>query len=145
MDSGARSISSVRRKAVWGSAVRLGIATLLAAATSSCGDMVRQGTGSSYLIIQSLEGASGAETEEFGGTLFSDVVTVVNSVPSVFADNGRVTLVLGMKDPALLPVQLEGLEELVDDLRIVRLPEAGHFAPWEAPYEVADALQDFLA
>jgi pimeloyl-ACP methyl ester carboxylesterase len=54
-------------------------------------------------------------------------------------------VVWGMKDPALLPVQLEGLEELVDDLRIVRLPEAGHFAPWEAPDEVADALQDFLA
>jgi pimeloyl-ACP methyl ester carboxylesterase len=55
------------------------------------------------------------------------------------------TLVIwGMRDPALLPVQLEGLDKLVDDLRIVQLPEAGHFAPWEAPEDVAAALRDFL-
>ncbi len=56
------------------------------------------------------------------------------------------TLVIwGMKDSALLPIQLEGLDELVDDLRIVRLPDVGHFAPWEAGEQVAAALQDFLA
>jgi pimeloyl-ACP methyl ester carboxylesterase len=56
------------------------------------------------------------------------------------------TLVIwGMKDPALLPIQLEGLGELVDDLTVVELPNAGHFAPWEAGEEVADALRDFLA
>ena len=54
-------------------------------------------------------------------------------------------VVWGMRDPALLPIQLEGLEELVDDLTIVKLPHAGHFAPWEAPAEVASALRDFLA
>ena len=56
------------------------------------------------------------------------------------------TLVIwGMKDSALLPIQLDGLDELVDDLTIVRLPDAGHFAPWEAPDEVAAALEPFLA
>lgn len=56
------------------------------------------------------------------------------------------TLVIwGMRDAALLPVQLDGLDELVEDLRIVRLPDAGHFAPWEAPDEVAAALEPFLA
>ena len=56
------------------------------------------------------------------------------------------TLVIwGMKDAALLPVQLDGLDELVEDLRIVRLPDAGHFAPWEAPDDVAAALEPFLA
>ena len=54
-------------------------------------------------------------------------------------------VVWGMQDTALLPIQLEGLEELIEDLRIERLPEAGHFAPWEAPDEVANALRDFLA
>ena len=54
-------------------------------------------------------------------------------------------VVWGMKDAALLPVQLEGLEELVDDLRIERLPDAGHFAPWEAGDEVAALLEAFLA
>jgi pimeloyl-ACP methyl ester carboxylesterase len=56
------------------------------------------------------------------------------------------TLVIwGMKDAALLPIQLDGLDELVDDLAIVRLPDAGHFAPWEAGPEVAAALEPFLA
>ena len=56
------------------------------------------------------------------------------------------TLVIwGMKDAALLPLQLEGLEELVDDLSVERLPNAGHFAPWEAGDAVADALGPFLA
>jgi pimeloyl-ACP methyl ester carboxylesterase len=51
----------------------------------------------------------------------------------------------GMKDAALLPIQLDGLDQLIDDLTIVRLPDAGHFAPWEAPDEVARALEPFLA
>ena len=56
------------------------------------------------------------------------------------------TLVIwGMQDKALLPVQLEGLDKLVDDLTIVRLADVGHFAPWEAGGEVAAALQPFLA
>jgi len=56
------------------------------------------------------------------------------------------TLVIwGMRDAALLPVQLEGLEDLVDDLSIERLPGVGHFAPWEAGEEVAAALGPFLA
>ena len=56
------------------------------------------------------------------------------------------TLVIwAMRDKALLPVQLEGLDLLVDDLRIVRLPDSGHFAPWEAPEPVAGALAQFLS
>jgi pimeloyl-ACP methyl ester carboxylesterase len=56
------------------------------------------------------------------------------------------TLVIwGMKDMALLPLQLDGLEQLVEDLTIVRLPHVGHFAPWEAPNDIADALKPFLA
>jgi pimeloyl-ACP methyl ester carboxylesterase len=56
------------------------------------------------------------------------------------------TLVIwGMKDAALLPVQLDGLDEVIENLTIVRLPDAGHFAPWEAPDAVVDALEPFLA
>jgi pimeloyl-ACP methyl ester carboxylesterase len=44
-----------------------------------------------------------------------------------------------------LPLQLDGLDKLVDDLSVVRLPETGHFAPWEAGNEVAAALEPFLA
>jgi pimeloyl-ACP methyl ester carboxylesterase len=54
-------------------------------------------------------------------------------------------VVWGMRDSALLPVQLEELEHLVRDLRIVRVPDAGHFVPWEKPEAVAAALRPFLA
>jgi pimeloyl-ACP methyl ester carboxylesterase len=53
-------------------------------------------------------------------------------------------VVWGMKDRALLPVQLDGLDRLVADLTIKRLTDAGHFAPWEAPDAVASALGAFL-
>jgi pimeloyl-ACP methyl ester carboxylesterase len=56
------------------------------------------------------------------------------------------TLVIwSLEDKALLPVQLDGLEEVVDHLSIVRLPQVGHFAPWEAPDAVVAALRPFLA
>ena len=55
------------------------------------------------------------------------------------------TLVIwGMKDSALLPLQLDGLEELVDDVQIERVADAGHFIPWESPDAVAASLRPFL-
>lgn len=98
MTRSARSVHEVPwRKAVWGSG-RLLAAMSIAAATVSCGEMAREGTASSYVIIQALEAASGAEPEEFGGTLLSDVITVVDNVPTIFNDVGRVTFALAMKD-----------------------------------------------
>jgi hypothetical protein len=73
----------------------LGLALIAASCTAS----VREGTGTSFLIIQQLEAAPGAEPTDFGGTLNSDVVTVVEDVPTVFNDVARVVLALGLKDP----------------------------------------------
>jgi pimeloyl-ACP methyl ester carboxylesterase len=56
-----------------------------------------------------------------------------------------VLVVWGLKDPALLPVQLDGLDELVKDLRLVTSPTAGHFITWEEPGTVTSAIRDFLA
>lgn len=54
------------------------------------------------------------------------------------------TLVIwGMKDFALLPVQLE-LNELVPDLTIVRIEDGGHFVPWEKPEAVTAAMREWL-
>lgn len=56
------------------------------------------------------------------------------------------TLVIwGMRDSALLPLQLEGLDRLVEELTIERIADAGHFAPWEAPDKIVAALGPFLA
>lgn len=55
-----------------------------------------------------------------------------------------VQVVWGMRDIALLPVQLAGLDELVPDLRVTRIEDAGHFAPWEAPDTVNAAIAGFL-
>jgi pimeloyl-ACP methyl ester carboxylesterase len=66
---------------------------------------------------------------------------VLGAFPSIHIPT---LVVWGMKDKALLPVQLEGLDRLVEDLRVVRIPDAGHFVPWEKPHAVAEALRPFL-
>lgn len=71
----------------------------LAVASASCGSTVRQGTGTSFLVLSKLEAASGADPQKFSGLLQSDVETKVKGIPSVFGDTGRVTLRLGLKDP----------------------------------------------
>lgn len=88
-----------RTKAVWGSRfLALGLAMGIALSTS-CGDVVRQGTGGSFLIVSSMDAAPGAEPTDFGNTLLSDVITVVDDSPTFFNDVGRVTFRLGLKDP----------------------------------------------
>ena len=51
----------------------------------------------------------------------------------------------GLRDRALLPVQLESLHEMVDDLALAATPDAGHFIPWEHPAFVIAAIRDFIA
>ena len=56
-----------------------------------------------------------------------------------------VRVLWGLDDKALLPVQLDGIGEVGDDVEVFPLPGVGHFAPWEAPDQVAAALAPFLA
>jgi pimeloyl-ACP methyl ester carboxylesterase len=53
-------------------------------------------------------------------------------------------VVWAMRDTALLPVQLGGLYELVEELTIVQVADAGHFIPWEKPGPVLRAIEDFM-
>ena len=55
-----------------------------------------------------------------------------------------VQIIWGLDDRALLPVQLDGIGEVGDDVEVVPLTGVGHFAPWQAPDKVADALAPFL-
>ncbi|HET9640778.1 MAG TPA: alpha/beta hydrolase [Allosphingosinicella sp.] len=54
-------------------------------------------------------------------------------------------VVWGLKDTALLPVQLDGLHDLIEDLRVVTSPGASHFITWEEPGTVTSAIRDFMA
>lgn len=84
-------------KVVWGARIRLAAVVMMALAATSCGDLV-PGRGSSYLIMDALRGSSGADPATFSETVSSDVITVVDGVPTVFEDPGQVTLRLAMKD-----------------------------------------------
>lgn len=55
-----------------------------------------------------------------------------------------VLVIWGMKDVALLPSQLDGLDQVVPDLTVVRVEDAGHFVPWEKPQAVTAAIRDWL-
>ena len=56
------------------------------------------------------------------------------------------TLVIwAMDDFALPPANLEGMDELIEDLTIVQVPGVGHFVQWEAPQAFNAALDSFLA
>ncbi len=72
--------------------------------TTSCGDKVLQGRGSSYLVVSLLQAASGAKPATFSTFLESDVVTNVKGTgttlfPTVYEDLGQVALSMAMKDP----------------------------------------------
>ncbi|HUF25110.1 MAG TPA: hypothetical protein VMN81_13345 [Vicinamibacterales bacterium] len=66
-----------------------------AAGAAACTSTVRQGTGNSYLIIDSLRGFSGATGADTGTRLNSDVITK----DGVIADGGLVAFRVGLKDP----------------------------------------------
>jgi epoxide hydrolase 4 len=55
------------------------------------------------------------------------------------------TLVLwGMRDPVLLPVQLQGLEAYVPHVRVVRIDDADHYPMRSHPTLVNQTIRDFL-
>ena len=77
------------------------IAALLAAAVvplTSCTATQMDGESVSYLIVDSLRAASGADPQAFEGVLNSDVMTE----GGVVEDPGSVTLRLALKDPGTI-------------------------------------------
>ena len=95
-------------------------ALALTLATVSCTDSVTQGTGSSFLIVQQLTAASGAEPDDFGGTLFSDVVNMNDDgTTSTFADFGQVAqgqceVAQGADEDALDGIRPHDLEKALE-------------------------------
>jgi hypothetical protein len=87
-----------RRKAVWGSSMKIVVALAMSLAAlmalTSCSDAVRTGQSSSYLILQSMGG--GASNTP---VVQSDVFNSTPPPGSVLQDNGTATIQVSLKDP----------------------------------------------
>ena len=68
----------------------------------------------------------------------------LNLAPADFMVRVPTLVVWGMRDQALLPANLDGLEACVPDLRIERLPEATHWVMHEEPERLNRLIRDFL-
>lgn len=74
-----------------------------------------------------------------------DVVETTEFLQKPFPQLNIPTLIIwGMKDPALLSCQLQGIDAFVPDVTIVPIKGAGHFSPWEAPDAVTQAIREWL-
>lgn len=75
---------------------------VLGLTTAGCGDMAQQGRSPVQLVILGLQGASGADPDEFGSFVQSDVETIVTRddvpVATIFPDLGQVTMQIVLKD-----------------------------------------------
>ncbi len=79
-------------------------------------------------------------------TFAHDAPPNATSGPAAAGDVVRApTLVVwGQDDPALVAANADGLDRWVPDLRVARVPGAGHFVQADAPAAVNDALCGFL-
>jgi len=76
------------------------------AGTVSCGQVARTGRSPAFLVIDTMEAASGAKPGEFGVPLLSDVQTLVKQtiagveqqVPTIYNDLGQASIRLMLKD-----------------------------------------------
>lgn len=66
------------------------------------------------------------------------------AVPPIPALTIPTLVIWALDDIALPPANLDGLEDAVTDLTVVRVPGCGHFVPWEAPAAVNSAMDAFL-
>lgn len=86
---------------------QLAASAMLTVLATACSDRARSDRSPAFLVMELLEAASGAQPQEFGNFLNSDVETIVErqindravEVPSVFGDPGRATFRLGLKNP----------------------------------------------
>jgi hypothetical protein len=82
------------------------VLTVGSATASGCGEAVRSGRSPVVLVVNRLEGASGADPAKLSSVLHSDVETLVErsqggeqtSVSTLFADYGQAELRLALKD-----------------------------------------------
>jgi hypothetical protein len=127
-------------------------AVTLLAGVVSCGDVARMGRAPVIVVVDSMQAASGAQPEEMGGFLLSDVQTLVDEtvggeqvqVPVIFNDLAEATLRIIPKDAgtgavALAPSQWNAVT--INRYRIVYLRADGRNTPGvDVPYPVDGAV-----
>ena len=67
----------------------------------------------------------------------------LNLDPAMFTVRVPTLILWGERDNALLPVLLDGIEEVVPDVRIQRIPAGSHWVVHEFPDVVNRAIRDF--
>jgi hypothetical protein len=72
-----------------------------ALSAAGCGEFVRESRSPSQLVIAALEGASGADPSNFGNTVSSDVLTIVDDRATIFNDVGQVTFRIMLRDQGI--------------------------------------------
>jgi hypothetical protein len=124
----------------------------LALLSTACGDVVQQGRGSSQAVLAALEGAAGVTPDKFGGTLSSDVLTMVKKtavggggqilVPTVFSDIGRVTVSVAMKNTTSPAAPSPGPNDVTfNRYRVVYVRADGRNTPGvDVPYPFDSAV-----
>jgi pimeloyl-ACP methyl ester carboxylesterase len=65
--------------------------------------------------------------------------------PAAFRVQVPTLVIWGERDEALLPGNLDGLEQHVEPLQVVRIPEGSHWVVHEQPERVAGLIRTFLA
>jgi hypothetical protein len=115
----------------------LGLAALVAASVS-CGDAVRQGSSPVFLVIDLLQGISGAPPRTPSSTLVSDVVTIVttggtcstaNPCSTSFGDSGTATLRAPLKDIGTPTGPTTNNEVTINRVRVEYSRADGHNTP----------------
>lgn len=71
--------------------------------------------------------------------------TALTLDPAMFTVRVPTLILWGERDAALLPVLLDGIEEVVPDVRIQRVPEGSHWVVHEFPEVVNRAIREFAA
>lgn len=94
-------------------------------------------------VPASIEKAASMPIPDLGQEYFQDVAR--EPVTTSLKITVPTLVIWGMQDPAQLPGLLDGLEDYVSDLTILRLEDAGHYPMQSHREEVIDAIRQFIS
>jgi len=128
---------------------------VLAAASISCGDVVRDGRSPVFLSLETLQASSGGGSTTLGNVLFSDVQRIVVSggtctpaspCPTTFSDPGLATFRVVPKDVVGLPTATTNNEVLITRYHVsFRRSDGRNVQGVDVPYAFDGAATGIVA